>query len=291
MELQQLRYFVAVADLRNFTRAAEQCFVAQPSLSQQIAKLERSLGKQLFERGGRKVTLTEAGEWLYERAVSILASVEDATERISKTGESEGRVRVGAIPTVAPYLLPSVLRRFRRSHRQVQINVQEDLTARIMKACVDGELDVGIMALPVDAPSLEVEVLFREELFVALPAKHKLAEKKRLSIEDVMGEPFILLNETHCLGEHIVSFCRQKECPPIASCRGSQLLTIQEMVGLGYGVSLIPEMAKKADHSKKRAYRSLSGSKPTRTIVVVWNKLRYQSPLVRAFVETLKEDE
>ena len=288
MELHQLRYFVAVADFQNFTRAAEHCLVAQPSLSQQIAKLEKSLGKQLFERGSRTITLTEAGECLYRRAASILASVEDASERIRILGESEGRVRIGAIPTVAPYLLPSVLRRFGRAHRKVQINVQEDLTARLIKACVDGEFDVGILALPVEDDSLHVETLFQEELYVALPANHKLTKKKRLTIEDVLKEPFVLLSETHCLGEHIVSFCRQKECPPIASCRSSQLLTIQEMVGMGYGLSLIPEMAKEADNSKKRVYRSLSGKKPMRTIVMMWNKNRYRSPLVEAFIRMLK---
>ncbi len=288
MELHQLRYFVAVAELKNFTRAAETCLVAQPSLSQQIAKLEKLLGKPLFERNNRTVSLTEAGELLYERATSILASVDAATERVRQSGVSEGRVRIGAIPTIAPYLLPSVLVAFQRIHPKVQINVQEDLTARIVKACRDGEIDIGILALPVEGDSLHVEKLFREELLVAIPAKHDLTKRKRITMEDVSQEPFILLSEIHCLGEQIVSFCRQKECPPKTNCRSSQLMTVQELVGMGYGLSLIPAMATQSDRSKKRVYRSLSGAKPARTIVMIWNRHRYQSPLLKSFIQTLK---
>lgn len=288
MELQQLRYFVAVADLKNFTRAAEQCLVAQPSLSQQIAKLERSLGKPLFKRARRGVTLTEAGELLYDQATTILRLVEDARESVKEPAGLEGRVRIGAIPTIAPYLLPRVLRDFLRQCPQVQIEVHEDLTAQIVKSCTTGDLDVGLVALPIPEGTLHVEVLFREELLVAIPSQHAFSRKKQVSIQQLSREPFVLLSEAHCLGQHVVSFCREKECPPSVACRSTQLLTVQELVGLGHGLSLIPAMAAATDKSRTRVYRSLSGSRPMRSIAVIWNKHCRQSLPVKELVEVLR---
>lgn len=143
---------------------------------------------------------------MVNRAISILGAVEDAAECVRQSGESEGRVRVGAIPTIAPYLLPPVLRDFQKKHRQANICIEEDLTARLVKACVNGEFDVIILALPVDDTPLQTETLFNEELHLAIPAKHPLAQKKRVTIQDVSREPFILLSETHCLGENIVTW-------------------------------------------------------------------------------------
>src|SRR5262245_33301489 len=177
MELHQLRYFVAVAELKNFTRAAERSFVAQPSLSQQIIKLERELGRPLFERLGRTVRLTDAGRSLYERAVSILASVEDARHRASDPSRDQGGpVSVGAIPTVAPYLLPPLVCEFQKRHPTSNVTVHEDLTEHTIANCLRGDLDVGVLALPVDEPQLEVHSLFEEELLLAVSSDHPLAK-------------------------------------------------------------------------------------------------------------------
>ncbi|MCA9237837.1 MAG: LysR family transcriptional regulator [Planctomycetales bacterium] len=288
MELQQLRYFVAAADLRNFTRAAERCGVAQPSLSQQIAKLEQSLGKTLLDRSGRRVALTDAGEEFYERAVKILSLVDEA-ERVGSGAVERPRLRVGAIPTIAPYLLPPVLKEFSAKNAAAEVSVVEDLTAEIVSGCIAGDLDVGIVALPIDDAPLHVEQLFREELLVALPARHPLAKKNRVTAAELAREPFVLLSEAHCLGEQIVSYCRQRECPPRVHCRSGQLLTVQELVGLGYGLSFVPEMARATDRSKLRVYRSLAGAKPMRTVAMIWHRFRVQQPTVAAFRETLKK--
>jgi LysR family hydrogen peroxide-inducible transcriptional activator len=289
MELHQLRYFVAVADLKNFTRAAEKCLVAQPSLSQQIINLEKELGRSLFERLGRKVRLTDAGRSLYEQSVPILASVEEAKRRVSETADpGRGKVSVGAIPTVAPYLLPPLLRQFARKFPCSEVAVHEDLTEHTVKGCLEGELDVGVAALPLASDLLHVEPLFREELLLALPPGHRLTKKRRITLEDVGGEPFILLDEIHCLGEHIVRFCTQNDCHPLVQCRSAQLLTVQELVALGQGVSLIPAMACDVDRGKRCRYRSLAGNKPARTLAMIWHKLRYRSPLVLQFIETVR---
>ncbi len=290
MELHQLRYFVAVAELGHFTRAAERCFVAQPSLSQQIGKLERELGKPLFDRLGRVVRLTEAGRTLYEQAVTILASVEEAKRQVAGgAGEQAGVVSVGAIPTVAPFLLPGLASAYQRSHRGSRVIIYEDLTAHVIENCLRGELDVGVLALPVSDPRLHVEALFEEELLLALPAGHPLTKKRKVTVEDLNGQAFILLSEMHCLGEQIVSFCNQESCSPFMVCRSAQLLTVQELVSVGHGVSLLPEMACQHDRQSRRVYRRLSGTAPTRTLGMVWHKQRYQQPPVRRFVEMMRE--
>jgi len=288
MELHQLRYFVCVAELGNFTRAAEKCFVAQPSLSQQIIKLEKELGSPLFDRSSRQVRLTDAGRILYERAVAILAAVDDVKQRMSEASET-GRVAVGAIPTVAPYLLPPLLKQFARRAPRAEVAVYENLTDYTIRSCLEGEIDLGLLALPVREDQLKVEPLFREELLLAVAADHRLAQKRQVALEEVADEPFVLLSEAHCLGEQIVSFCKQRTCLPAIRCHSAQLLTVQEMVALGQGVSLVPRMAVDADKSRRRKYLPLKGERPTRTLGVIWRKHRPLSPLAEEFLAVVRE--
>jgi LysR family hydrogen peroxide-inducible transcriptional activator len=290
MELHQLRYFVAVADLESFTRAAERCLIAQPSLSQQIIKLEKELGQPLFERLGRCVRLTEAGRTLYEQAVPILAAVAEAKRRVADAStEPGGTVSVGAIPTIAPYLLPPLVCEFRRRFPLASVVINEDLTEHTLENCLRGELDVGVLAFPVTEPQLHAEPLFEEELLLALPAEHSLATKAEVTAQDLNGEAFILLSEMHCLGQQIVSFCNQESCTPHIACRSAQLLTIQQLVSVGHGVSLLPAMACALDDHPQRVYRHLAGTPPTRTLAMVWHRQRYQRPIVRQFIELVRE--
>ena len=220
MEFHQLRYFVAVAHLGNFTRAAEKCFVAQPSLSQQIIKLERELGGPVFDRSGRKVRLTERGRTFYDRAIEILAAV-DAAKRALTDQAGVGQVRVGAIPTVAPYLLPPLLKRFVRQFPKAEVTVFENLTEYTIQACLEGEIDIGLLALPALDERLTVEPLFTEELLLTTATDHPLAKKRRIMMEDISEERFVLLSETHCLGEQVVRFCKQQSCQPTVSCHSA----------------------------------------------------------------------
>jgi LysR family transcriptional regulator, hydrogen peroxide-inducible genes activator len=288
MELHQLRYFVAVAQTENFTRAAQKCFVAQPSLSQQIIKLEREFGGPLFDRTGRKVRLTDRGRTLFDRAIEILAAVDGAKRAMSDDGDA-GQISIGAIPTVAPYLLPALLKRFLHDHPKTEVTVFENLTEYTIQSCLDGEVDVGVLALPVAEDQLDVEPLLTEELMLAMAVGHPLASRRRVTMQDVSKERFVLLSETHCLGQLVVSFCKGQSCQPLVSCRSAQLLTVQELVALGHGVSLIPRMAVDGDQSQLRKYRSLTGEKPKRTIAMIWRKHRYQSPAVQRFIEALRQ--
>jgi LysR family transcriptional regulator, hydrogen peroxide-inducible genes activator len=288
MELHQLRYFVAVAQLENFTRAAQKCFVAQPSLSQQIIKLEREFGGPLFDRTGRKVRLTDRGRTLFDRAIEILSAVDGAKRAMSEGGDA-GQISVGAIPTVAPYLLPPLLKRFLGDYPKTEVTVLENFTEYTIQACLEGEIDVGVLALPVTDEQLAVEPLMTEELLLAMAVGHPLASRRRVTMQDVSLERFVLLSETHCLGQQVLSFCKGQSCQPAISCRSAQLLTVQELVALGHGVSLIPQMAVKADHSQHTKYRSLAGEKPERTIAMIWRKNRYHSPAVERFIATLRD--
>lgn len=286
MEFDQLRYFLQVAQRGNFTRAADDLAISQPALSRSIQKLEQELGQPVFERQTRSVSLTDTGALLQPRAQQILAIIEDTKAEITDDGKS-GRVRIGAIPTVAPYFLPEVLQRFAAAFPKASLIVQENTTDVLLKSCTQGEIDLAIVALPVPAKYLEIEELFEEELLLVLPPDHPLAEKSRIRIHDVKPFPFVLLDEAHCLSDHIVSFCRQRTFHPVAVERTSQLTMVQELVSLSHGVSMVPEMARRRDQSDRRIYRALTHPKPVRTIAVVWNPYRFQSRLLQAFREHL----
>ncbi len=287
MELDQLRYFLKVAERGNFTHAGEDLAVSQPALSRSIQKLEDELGQPVFERKTRSVCLTEAGKLLQSRVRQALTILEDAKAEITDDGES-GRVRVGAIPTIAPYFLPKILQQFSDAFPKATLLVHENTTDALLKSCTQGEVDLAIVALPVPAKYLEFEELFEEELLLVLPPHHPLVGKESIRLSDVEPCPFVLLDEAHCLSDNIVSFCRQRSFHPVVVERTSQLTMVQELVSLSHGVSMIPAMARKVDQSDRRVYRSLAGRKPTRKVGVVWNPYRFQSRLLNAFRDRLR---
>ena len=286
MELDQLRYFLKVAERGSFTRAAEDLLISQPALSRSIQKLEDELGQPVFERRTRSVSLTDAGMLLQARALQALSIIEDTKAEITDDGIT-GRIRVGAIPTIAPYFLPKVLRQFSGEFPQATLVVQENTTDNLLKSCTQGEIDLAIVALPVPVKYLEVKELFEEELFLVLPHGHPLVEKGKVGLSDAEPYPFVLLNEAHCLSDTIVSFCRQRSFQPVAVERTSQLAMVQELVSLSHGVSMIPAMARELDQSGRRIYRSFTGKKPTRTVAVVWNPYRFRSRILNAFIDRL----
>lgn len=288
MEIDQLRYFLQLAERGNFTRAAADLMISQPALSRSIQKLEEELGQPLFERKTRSVSLTDAGIMLQGRAQQILSILEDTKAEITDDGQS-GRLRIGAIPTVAPFFLPEILRSFSEHYPKATVIVQENTTDNLVKNCTQGEIDLAILALPIPAKYLEVEELFEEELLLVLPPDHPLASQPRIRLKEVEGMPFVLLDEAHCLSDQIVSFCRQKSFQPVAVERTSQLAMVQELVSLSHGISMIPAMARARDQSDRRVYRSFAGQPPMRTIAVAWNPYRFQSRLLQAFRTHLHE--
>ena len=288
MEIRQLRYFVAAADFSSFTRAAEHCQVSQPSLSQQIAKLELEFGQPLFDRLSRSVVLTDAGGLLLEQARQILTLADAAKDQIDESAaQGKGRVAIAAIPTIAPYLLPKILKHFRQVCPHATVEIQEKTTDLCLEMCTNGKVDLALAALPIDSDDFHLEPLLEDKLLVGLPAKHPLAKKKQLKLQDLKTEPFILLDEAHCLTGSVLSFCQRKEMKPIVNCRSSQLQTVQSLIGLGHGISLIPSMATSVGKSCDIVYRPVVG-KPTRTIALLWHRQRFRSRLARQLIETIK---
>lgn len=288
MELHQLRYFVAVARLGNFSRAAEQCHVSQPSLSQQIQKLERRLGQRLLDRLGKHAVPTEAGRALFDRAVTILAAVDDAEREVKDFDQEKGRLIVGAIPTIAPYLLPDTVREFASRHPSVDLILHEDLTGHLLAGAAAGELDMAVLALPVADDRLHKEVLFNEPLLLALPKGHRLCGKRKITLADVREERFVVLDEMHCLGKQILHFCRAEGCQRLM-CRSAQLSTVLALVELGQGISLVPRMARPIQKQVTSVvFRELAEGAPSRTIAAVWHKGRYHSKAGKVFLEILR---
>jgi LysR family hydrogen peroxide-inducible transcriptional activator len=284
VEIHQVLYFVRLAQLGNFTRAAEACHVSQPTLSHQIAKLEQELARPLFERLGRGARLTDAGRVFKERAEQILALVDDARESVIADAE-EGRLVVAAIPTVAPYLLPEVLVRFAADNPKARVDVREYPTAEILERITAGEIDLAVLALPIPDEALHVETLLTEELLLALPAGHRLADKPRVRFKDLANVPFVLLHDAHCLAGETKQFCARHSLAPVTTAQLHQLATVAQLVRLGHGVSFVPQMA--TSHAPGLVFRSLGGEGPTRTLATVWSKLRYRSPLFIRFVKAL----
>ncbi len=287
MEIEQLRHFLKVTELGTFTRASEEVGLSQPALSRSIARLEEELGQPLFERQTRSVALTEAGSLLLGKAKQILTLVDDAKAEISDDGET-GRIRVAAIPTVAPYFLPKRLKVFQAKYPHSKLIVHEDTTENLLKKLSDGMVDLVIAAIPLIVKYLQIEPLFVEELLLVTASENPLAKQKHIQASDLESLPFVLLGEAHCLTGSIVSYCRNKSFHPVSVERTSQLAMVQELVALNHGVSLVPEMASAIDKDKRRVYRSLEGTKPTRTIAMVTNPYRYQSQLQRNFEEIIR---
>jgi LysR family hydrogen peroxide-inducible transcriptional activator len=286
MEMHQLRYVVAVARTRNFSRAAEQCHVSQPSLSQQIQKLEDELGEQLFDRMKREAKLTSQGEAFLHRAVRILEEVDLAKREATDAQKILcGTVKVGVLPTIAPYLLPNIVATFTKKFPGVEIVVQEDTTSRLLTLALTCEIDFALASRPIHDERLEVRELFSEELLIALPPGHPLTRKRTVSANDLKGERLIVMKEGHCLGDQVLGFCDRHDLHHHISFRSAQLETIQSLVRAGLGISLIPAMAAQRDRNQVPEYRSLPSSKPSRQIVAVWPK---QRPPGRAASEFLK---
>lgn len=288
MDLSSLRSLLKISERGSFTGAARDLGVTQPAISQQIARLEAELGRPLFERQGRRVALTEAGHKLQRHAEQIVALADDA-RRIVMDDDESGKVVIAAIPTIAPYLLPNVLSTFRAAHPRAQVEVHEEVTASLLQRCANGEIDVGLLALPAERRYLHFEKLFDEELLLMLPPQHALASKRKVRLEDLHDEPFVLLDEAHCLSGDIRSFCLRRRFQPVATGRTTQLATVQELVALGHGVSLIPEMAARRDANRGRVYRSLNGTRPKRTIAMCWNPERYQSKLTKSLLAQVRQ--
>lgn len=280
MELHQLRYFVSVAETGSFSRGAERCGITQPSLSQQILKLESELGQRLFDRLGRSVQMTPSGRILLPRAQRILAEVNSASNAVQQdVVQGKGTLTVGAIPTIAPFLLPEALSELRKRFPEAKLHIIEDTTDRLVQKLVRAEIDCAIMSPPVEEDHLACESLFVEELFAILPPTHPLAQSGDLKLNMLQGQDAIVLQPMHCLSAQIDAFCKAEGVTRNVTCSTSQLTTLYNLVALGMGLSLVPEMFVKRGPSSPCVIKNFSGKPPTREISVYWHAGRVRNPL------------
>ena len=287
MEIHQLRYFVAVADEGSFSRAAAKVRVAQPSLSQQIRKLEAEVGQPLFDRLPRSVVLTEAGRCLLDYARQILASIGDARRCVDELkGKIAGEVAVGAIPTIAPYVLPELVVTFQKHYPDVRLHIVEDVTSGIARRIEAGELDVALASTCQKSPTLRIEHLGSEPLLALVPEGHPLVNQTAaLTFDDLKSQRFLLLHEMHCLSQQVHHLLESRRLHPEIALAGSQLSTIANMVAAGIGVSIVPQMMVKHHATPGCVTLAFAPPVPERELNVLYNPLRFQSKAAAAFRE------
>jgi LysR family hydrogen peroxide-inducible transcriptional activator len=280
--IKHLRYFEALACHGHFGRAAESCSISQPALSVQIKELEQILGAPLVERGARQIRLTALGEALAERARLILRSVDELGELArAARGPLSGQLRIGVIPTIAPYLLPDLIRQLGAQYPDLDIRPREAVTQTLINELNAGRMDVAIVALPVSEPRLHEEALFDEEFALVRPLQE--ADKPVPSREGLREMRLLLLEEGHCFRDQALSFCASSPLGTQDLMEGSSLSTLVQMVGAGIGITLIPEMALRNEmRAAQVSIARLPEPRPTRTIGLVWRK---SSPMAPQYAE------
>lgn len=287
MEFHQLRYVCAIAETGTFSRAAERCQVAQPSLSQQVLKLEDDLGAKLFDRLGRSVCLTEAGRAFLPHARAILNQMEAARSSVAdKWADVRGSVAVGVIPTIAPYLMPRYTAAFAKKYPEAKLRILEETTPVLIESLRNLSIDLAILALPLRHKDLELHPLRTEPLFAVLPKDHPRAGMKSLLLKDLRGASFVMLRDGHCFRDLSIAACTHARVTPRIAFESDQFSSLLGMVAAGLGVSLVPEMA--IDPNAGCRYVRLSDPRATRTIVAAVLRGRSFNRVQQAFLSGIQ---
>lgn len=288
MEFHQLRYVCAVAETGSFSRAAERCEIAQPSLSQQVLKLEEDLGAKLFDRLGRSIRITEAGRAFLPHARSILEQMEAARLSVADKNEDvRGSVAVGAIPTIAPYLMPRYTADFAKKYPDAKLRIVEDTTPILVEGLRDLSIDLAILALPLRHKDLELFPIRSEPLFAALPKDHPRAAQESVSLKSLRGERFVMLRDGHCFRDLSIVTCTHARITPNIAFESDQFSSVLGMVAAGVGISLVPEMAKDRDAGCR--YVRLSDTRAARTIVAAVLRGRSFNRVQQAFLSGIQK--
>ena len=275
MNLRDLHYLVALADLRHFGKAAQACFVSQPTLSTQIRKLEDELGVALIERAPRKVMLTPAGQDAVQRARRIMAEVEAMKEAARRSRDPEaGSLRLGVFPTLGPYLLPHVVAPLHQRFPQLELLLVEEKSDVLLQRLRDGKLDAALLALPLHDEQLHAEFLFEEPFLFAVPSNHPLARQRSMTMNALGDETLLLLEDGHCLRDQALDVCRLSGAQEKSGFRATSLETLRQMVAAGVGVTLLPALSVHAPIAASPNIRLIPfrAPVPSRKIALVWRK-------------------
>jgi LysR family hydrogen peroxide-inducible transcriptional activator len=292
MNLRDLRYLIALADLRHFGHAAEACHVSQPTLSTQIRKLEAELGVALVERAPRHVMLTPVGVDIAERARRVLADVEQMREMARRTTDPEaGSVRLGMFPTLGPYLLPHVVPKLRARFPKLELLLIEEKTAVLLGMLRAGQLDAAVLALPLHEDWLETQFLFEEPFMLAVPGDHELASHKNLQLSELVDQNLLLLEDGHCLRDQALEVCSLAGAGEKEGFRATSLETLRQMVAAGVGMTLLPMLAVKppVPNSESIQLLSFKDPPPARRLAMVWRRSSAMGPFLRQLAGVLSD--
>ena len=290
MNLRDLRYLVALADLRHFGRAAEACFVSQPTLSTQLKKLEEELDVALIERTSRQVMLTDVGREIAERARVALREADQIRELARRTRDPEaGTVRLGVFPTLGPYLLPHVVPRVRERFPKLTLLLTEEKTEELLRQLRDGRLDAALLALPIEDSQLAHVDLFEEEFLLALPHQHPLAKRKRIAADELADKELLLLEDGHCLRDQALAVCQMAGAAETRGFRATSLETLRQMVAAGVGITLLPALSVAPPVPANRHLHLVrfSGDAPHRRIGLFWRKSSVLGPFLKELATVL----
>jgi LysR family hydrogen peroxide-inducible transcriptional activator len=290
LKLKDLRYLVAVAETRHFGRAAAKCFVSQPTLSAQLRKLEQNLGVQLIERRPRRITLTEAGEEIARRAREMIETGEAIlTAAQTRRDPLAGQLRLALLPTIGPYLLPQVALRIRKALPRLELMLYEYRTEPMLERLRNGDIDVGILALPVPVEGLVTRELFVEPFVLALPESHPLAARTQVRIDDLDQETLLLLEDGHCLRDQALAVCARSGVREKQDFRATSIETLRQMVASGVGVTLLPTLATRGAYGAVRGMTTRPFAKPvpSRRIGAVWRKSSARAAAIGAVCEQI----
>lgn len=292
MNLRDLRYFVALADHKHFGRAAEACFVSQPTLSTQVRKLEEELGVTLIERAPRQAMLTPAGRDIAERARRIVAEVEQMKESARRSQDPEaGTIRLGVFPTLGPYLLPHVVPRIRARFPRLELLLVEEKSDVLLSRLREGKLDAGLLALPVHDEQLHTEFLFEEPFLLAVPEHHPLAKRDSLALKELADQRLLLLEDGHCMRDQALDVCRLSGAGEKTGFQATSLETLRQMVAADVGVTLLPTLAIKPPVARSESIHLLGfrDSQPSRRIALVWRKSSAMHEFLQRLAEVFRE--
>ncbi|HEY4390909.1 MAG TPA: LysR family transcriptional regulator [Paenibacillus sp.] len=294
MELRQLQYTLQIAEEKNFSRAADKLHIAQPSLSQQLSKLEQELGVKLFQRNTSAVELTYAGESFIEHARKIMDAVKELRQEMDDISQLRaGRVVIGSMPITGSHLLPYVLPAFKSAYPDIDIILREDTSLNLEKLTAGGGTDLSLLSLPLQEPTLTYEPIGEEPIELAVPPQHPLASQSAnrsgVSLKQLKDEPFIVLKKGQGFRKITIDLCHQAGFEPNVVFESNNIETVQSLVAAGMGITLVPHFIARAKRSELiPVYLPLSDPAPSRTLVIAYRKGRYLSKAAEAFIETFK---
>lgn len=288
MDIQQLRYVVALGRELHFSRAAQSLRVTQPTLSQQVKKLEEELGKPLFERSPHQVKLTAAGKKFLPYAVSILEQMQKAAGEVhEETGVVSGVIQLGVIPTICPYLMPAVVMELAEKFPKLKLEIYEETTSMLLGNLKDGKLDMGILALPVQDKSLAARRVGNDPFYLAVAKNHPWAKKKTVDRKEIMKEKLLILQEGHCFGQQSLDFCKLSRRDPQVSFQGSSLTSVMALAAAGRGVTFVPRLAMKYAAADLKFIPLDAGEQSSREIGIIWRMSSPLDPARRALIDTV----